>query len=94
MAMAFPTLFFVKTAQRREPSVFIDILTQGLPKLSNSSLASVITSPSNGARPLRSLDLMAYNSKIRPVLSKSAPFTPHFRRRSFGNISFTSFMAR
>ena len=87
MAMDFPTLFFVKTAQRREPSVFIDILTQGLPKLSNSSLA-------NGARPLRSLDLMAYNSKIRPVLSKSAPFTPHFRRRSFGNISFTSFMAR
>ena len=64
MAIALPMLFLVKVAQRREPSVFMDMLTDGLPKLSNSSLASVITSPSNGARPLRSVDLMAYNSKI------------------------------
>ena len=94
MAISLPMFFLVKAAQRREPSVFIDMLTQGLLNWSYSSFASVTTSPSSGARPLRSVDLIAYNSKIRPVLSISEAFTPHISFKSRGITSFTAFMFR
>ena len=61
----------VNCAQRRAPSEFIVMLTAGLLYWSNSSFASVTTSPSNGALPLRSVDLIAYNSNVCPFLSNS-----------------------
>ena len=62
MATALPTLAFVSCAQRRAPSEFICIDTHGRPKLSNSSFASTITSPSSGARPLVVVTLRAWSS--------------------------------
>ena len=81
-------------AQRRAPSEFIVMLTAGLLYWSNSSFASVTTSPSNGALPLRSVDLMAYSSNVCPFLSNSEGETPHFRRRSFGSSDWISGMLR
>ena len=57
-------------------------------------LASVTTSPSSGALPLRSVDLIAYNSKVCPFGSYSNGETPHFKRRSFGSSAAISFIAR
>ena len=60
MAMAFPTLALVNCAQRCAPSLFICMLTLGRPeRCSNSSFASVTTSPSSGARPLDCVTLSA-----------------------------------
>ena len=59
MATERRRLALVRAAQRRAPSTFICMLTQGRPFWSYSSLASVMTSPSRGARPLRSVTRMA-----------------------------------
>ena len=64
MAIALPTFCLVSCAQRRAPSLFIDIETHGCPKLSNSSLASTMTSPSSGARPVVEVTRRACSSKM------------------------------
>ena len=53
MATGLPIFFLVRLAHSRAPVSFICMVTTGRPlKLSKSSLADSITSPSRGARPL------------------------------------------
>ena len=82
IAMALPTFCFVSCAQRRAPLLFIDMETHGFPKLSNSSLASITTSPSSGARPDDEETFSAWSSKM--FLLPSTAFALHSSFMSVG----------
>ena len=90
MATALPMFALVSCAQRRAPSEFICIETQGCPLLSNSSFASTMTSPSSGARPLLVVTFSAWSSKMFFASMPSAGFALQSRRQFDGTICFAS----